>query len=69
MAATNITQELADMHPHLLPAELSPDVPAWTQTVTAFLAEKERRSESAGPSRATPECSGRSWARSGHLTG
>lgn len=34
------------MNPHLLPAELSPDVPAWTQTVTAFLAEKERRSGS-----------------------
>ncbi len=34
------------MNPQLLPAELSPDVPAWTQTVTAFLAEKERRSGS-----------------------
>jgi integrase/recombinase XerC len=34
------------MNPHLLPAELPPDVPAWTQTVTAFLAEKERRSGS-----------------------
>jgi integrase/recombinase XerC len=34
------------MNPHLLPAELSPDVPAWTQTVVAFLAEKERRSGS-----------------------
>jgi len=29
-----------------LPAQLDPDVPAWTQTVVAFLAEKERRSGS-----------------------
>jgi integrase/recombinase XerC len=29
-----------------LPSTLDPDVPAWTQTVTAFLAEKERRSGS-----------------------
>lgn len=34
------------MNPRSLPAELPPDVPAWTQTVTAFLAEKERRSGS-----------------------
>ena len=34
------------MAQHLLPAELSPDVLPWTQTVTAFLAEKERRSGS-----------------------
>ena len=30
----------------LLPAQLRDDVPAWTQTVQAFLAEKERRSGS-----------------------
>jgi hypothetical protein len=30
----------------LLPAQLRYDVPAWTQTVQAFLAEKERRSGS-----------------------
>src|SRR6266705_3986837 len=34
------------MNPQLLPAQLDPDVPAWTQTVVAFLAEKERRSGS-----------------------
>ena len=34
------------MDPHLIPARLDPDVPAWTQTVQAFLAEKERRSGS-----------------------
>jgi integrase/recombinase XerC len=34
------------MNPQLLPAQLDPDVPAWTQTVIAFLAEKERRSGS-----------------------
>ena len=34
------------MNPRSLPAQLPPDVPAWTQTVTAFLAEKERRSGS-----------------------
>ncbi len=30
----------------LLPAQIDADVPAWTQTVVAFLAEKERRSGS-----------------------
>ena len=30
----------------LLPAQLRDDVPAWAQTVVAFLAEKERRSGS-----------------------
>ena len=34
------------MSMHILPAELPAEVPAWTQTVTAFLAEKERRSGS-----------------------
>ena len=34
------------MNPHLLPAQLRDDVPAWTQTVLASLAEKERRSGS-----------------------
>jgi len=34
------------MKPQLLPAQLDPDVPAWTQTVQAFLAEKHRRSGS-----------------------
>ena len=32
------------MNPQLLPAQLRDDVPAWAQTVQAFLAEKERRS-------------------------
>lgn len=34
------------MNPQLLPAHLRDDVPAWRQTVVAFLAEKERRSGS-----------------------
>ncbi len=34
------------MNPHLLPATAPADVPAWQQTVLAFLAEKERRSGS-----------------------
>ena len=34
------------MNPQLLPAQLRDDVPAWAQTVQAFLAEKERRSGS-----------------------
>ena len=34
------------MNPPLLPAQLRADVPAWAQTVVAFLAEKERRSGS-----------------------
>src|SRR5664280_2898927 len=34
------------MNPHLLPAQLSDDMPAWTQTVMAWLVEKERRSGS-----------------------
>ena len=34
------------MNPQLLPAQLDANVPAWTQTVMAFLAEKESRSGS-----------------------
>ena len=34
------------MNPQRLPAQLRADVPAWAQTVVAFLAEKERRSGS-----------------------
>ena len=34
------------MNPQLLPATARDDVPAWQQTVVAFLAEKERRSGS-----------------------
>src|SRR5450756_3020553 len=34
------------MNPQLLPAQLPDDMPAWTQTVLAFLVEKERRSGS-----------------------
>jgi integrase/recombinase XerC len=34
------------MNPQLLPAQLRDDAPAWTQTLVAFLAEKEGRSGS-----------------------
>jgi integrase/recombinase XerC len=34
------------VNPQLLPAQLDGEIPAWTQTVVAFLAEKERRSGS-----------------------
>jgi integrase/recombinase XerC len=34
------------MNPQLLPAQFNDGAPAWTQTVQAFLAEKERRSGS-----------------------
>lgn len=34
------------MNPQLVPAHFRDDTPAWTQTVVAFLAEKERRSGS-----------------------
>jgi len=34
------------VNPHLLPAQLPDDMPAWTQSVMAFLVEKERRSGS-----------------------
>jgi integrase/recombinase XerC len=38
--------EAPPMNPHYLPATARDDVPAWQQTVVAFLAEKERRSGS-----------------------
>src|SRR3989304_3596615 len=38
--------EVPPMKPQLLPATARDDVPAWAQTVVAFLAEKERRSGS-----------------------
>src|SRR3990172_10535891 len=38
--------EVPPMKPQLLPAQFRDDVPAWAQTVVAFLAEKERRSGS-----------------------
>src|SRR3990172_3967543 len=38
--------EVPSMNPQLLPAAARDDVPAWQQTVVAFLAEKERRSGS-----------------------
>lgn len=41
-----------------LPAGLDPHAPPWTQTVVAFLAEKERRSGSRRTVRATPRRSG-----------
>jgi len=34
------------MNPQLLPATARDDIPAWQQTVVAFLSEKERRSGS-----------------------
>ena len=39
-------REAPPMNPHYLPATARDDVPAWQQTVVAFLAEKERRSGS-----------------------
>src|SRR5215207_7875606 len=38
--------EVPRMSPQLLPATARDDVPAWQQSVVAFLAEKERRSGS-----------------------
>src|SRR5215217_6061904 len=38
--------EVPPMNPRLLPAAAPDDVPAWQQTVVAFLAEKEGRSGS-----------------------
>ena len=46
MAASNPVMETPPMNPQLLPATAPDDVPAWQQTVVAFLAEKERRSGS-----------------------
>src|SRR5215210_3892227 len=41
-----ILTEVPQMNAQLLPAAARDDVPAWQQTVVAFLAEKERRSGS-----------------------
>jgi len=46
MAASTQFTEVPPMNPQLLPATARDDVPAWQQTVVAFLAEKERRSGS-----------------------
>jgi len=46
MAASTPLSEASPMKPQYLPAEARDDVPAWQQTVVAFLAEKERRSGS-----------------------
>src|SRR6202795_2681898 len=46
MAASNPPPETPTMNPRYLPATARDDVPAWQQTVVAFLAEKERRSGS-----------------------
>ena len=46
MAASNPLNEATPMNPQLLPATARDDVPAWQQTVVAFLAEKERHSGS-----------------------
>ncbi len=48
------------MQPHYLPATARDDVPAWQQTVVAFLAEKERRSGSRRTVDTYARCSGRS---------
>jgi hypothetical protein len=48
------------MNPRYLPATAPDDVPAWQQSVVAFLAEKSVARAPAGRSRATPGCSGRS---------
>jgi hypothetical protein len=45
MWTTPSAQEIAN-EPPSPPAAFRDDVPAWTQTVVAFLAEKERRSGS-----------------------
>lgn len=44
--AASISLNEASMNSHYLPATARDDVPAWQQTVVAFLAEKERRSGS-----------------------
>jgi len=46
MAASTPLSEVPPMNLHYLPATAPDDVPAWQQTVVAFLAEKERRSGS-----------------------
>ena len=53
----------------LLTAQLSDDVPAWTQTVQAFLAEKERRSGSRRTVEGSAGCSGGFSTRSAHRIG
>lgn len=46
MAASTQLTEVPPMNPQLLPAPARDDIPAWQQTVVAFLAEKQRRSGS-----------------------
>src|SRR2546426_898293 len=46
MDVTTTSTWRSSMNPLLLPATARDDVPAWQQTVVAFLAEKERRSGS-----------------------
>jgi site-specific recombinase XerD len=46
MAVSAPLCEVPPMNPHYLPANAREDLPAWQQTVVAFLAEKERRSGS-----------------------
>jgi integrase/recombinase XerC len=46
MAASTPLSEASPMNPQYLPAEARDDVPAWQQTVVAFLAEKQKRSGS-----------------------
>jgi hypothetical protein len=43
MSASTPLTEVPPMNPQLLPATARDDVPAWQQTVVAFLAEKQRR--------------------------
>jgi hypothetical protein len=46
MGGVQPATETTSMNPQLLPATAPDDVPAWQQTVVAFLGEKERRSGS-----------------------
>jgi hypothetical protein len=46
MAASIPLSEAPPMNPQYLPAEAPDDIPAWQQTVVAFLAEKQKRSGS-----------------------
>jgi hypothetical protein len=64
MAASISLSEVTPMNPHYLPATARDDVPAWQQTVVAFLAEKERRAGLLARSRPMPGCSGRSFSGS-----